>query len=195
MCTTRILTALKVMQSDAPFLGCGVCACNCLCWVVHRGSPQMLSSKVNLGFILLVLEDPSSLRCSNDVPITSPPNTLFSPYPPISLLSLTSFILEKCHLFTCPYDSTRQPRQCARLMGGSRTHSKAISTMAITVKATGLIKKFSLQLGCKTSKSFPHDEQIPATLPNLQGLDSMPRPRCPPNFLPLCIRRSHPGMA
>lgn len=128
-----------------------------------------------------------------------PPNTLFSLYPPISSLTFDirhpADFLEACHPLTCPYDSTPQLRQCARLMDGSRRHMKAASTMAITVKAMAPIKKSSLQSGCKTSRNFPHDDQPPATQTRLQERDTMPRLLCPLTFHPRRIRRSRSGLA
>ena len=103
--------------------------------------------------------------------------------------------LEECHPFTCPYDNTRQRRQCARLTPGSRAHSKAASIMAITVKATVPITRSSLQLECKTSKSFPPGDHTPATQTPFREQDLMAHLPYPPTSFPLRIRRSHSGLA
>ena len=92
---------------------------------------------------------------------------------------------------TCPYDSTRHTRQCARLMDDSKRRSKAASTTVITVKAIAPIKRFSLQSGSQTSRSSPQDDQPPSTQTQPQEPDSMPRLPSPVTFLPLCIRRSY----
>lgn len=134
------------------------------------------------------------LHCSNHVPITSPPNTWFSSSPAPFPSYLDNVFLKECHPFRCPYDNTPQPRQCVKLTGGSTRHSKAASTMAITVKAIMPIRKSFLQLGCKTFRSSQHGERTLATQTQRQEHDSVPPLPCPLTFLPLCIHRSHLGM-
>ncbi len=121
---------------------------------------QMLFSEINLGSPLLVWEP---LAISVIMPPRTPRSLLDRPGSPLIIQILPTVFLKECHRFTCPYDSIRQPRQCAKLMGGSRPHSKAVSTVAITVKEMLPTRKSSLQSGCKTFRSSPHDDQTPVT--------------------------------
>ncbi len=124
---------------------------------------QMLFSEINLGSLLLVLEPLAISAIMSPIPPRTPCSLLDRPDFPFIILILPTFFLKESHRFTCPYDSIRPPRQCAKLMGGSRPHSKAVSTMAITVKEMVPTRKSSLQSGCKTSRSSPHDDQTPVT--------------------------------